>query len=229
MKRFLPLFVLGLGPGIGLCIALASISASMLAPRLASADPASATQTRQVPAFHAIDLAGTLEVEVSVGKPASVEITGDADLVDKLITRVDSGVLVLDTRRDQRHDRRRSRLRAIITTPDLTAVTISGTGAMKVAGIGNERLAISVPGTGELKLTGTTGTLHVELGGTGQVTAKDLAARDIVVDIAGTGQATLRATSSLDARITGTGAIEVHGHPAHVKKSVSGLGSIQLR
>jgi len=226
MKRIAtPLFVLGLGPCVGLCIALASI----FVPRLAGADPTSSSQTRQVSAFHAIDLAGTLTVEVTVGKPASVEITGDADLVDKVITRVDNGVLILDTRREQHRDRRRNRLRAIVTMPDVTALTISGTGTMKVTGVGNERLAIAVPGTGELKLTGTTGALQIKLDGTGQVTASDLAARDVVVDIAGTGQATLRATSSLDARITGTGAIEVHGHPAQIKKSVSGVGSIQVR
>jgi hypothetical protein len=34
---------------------------------------------RTVPAFHAIEVAGVIAVDVTVGKAASVKVTGDAD------------------------------------------------------------------------------------------------------------------------------------------------------
>ncbi len=224
MKRFL-IYGLGLAPAFALLLALGLARAEP--PD--SADAPQATQPRTVPAFHGIDLAGVLTVEVTSGKPASVTILGDADLVDKVVTTVKDGVLVLNTpdlHRD-RH-RRNSHLRAVVTAPDLRSLAISGTGALKVTGIANDRLAIDVPGTGALKVSGSTGALSVRLGGTGEVTGKDLAAKDLVVDIDGTGSARLNATRSVDARITGTGSLDVHGHPSQVKKTVTGLGSVHI-
>ena len=193
-----------------------------------NADPGSASSTRSVPEFHAIDLAGTLEIEVTTGKPASVELIGDADLLDKVTTTVKNGVLVVDTK-FPRNDHGHHHMKARVTAPDLSSIAISGTGAMKVTGIANESLTISLPGTGAVTAAGSTGALHVIVDGTGQVAAKDLAARDATVEVGGTGQATLRATQSLDARITGTGSIDVLGRPARVKKAVTGLGSIHFQ
>ena len=223
MNRPAPLLVLGIAPCVGLCLALTGLGG------LAGADPASATQTRTVGAFHGVELAGVLEVEVVLGKPASVEVTGDADLVDKVTTKVQDGVLVLNTPELRNIHRRNMHLRAIVAAPDLDSLALSGTGAMKVTGVANERLAVALPGTGDLRITGTTGALRVTVSGTGNVSAKALSARDAVVDIGGTGDARLRATRSLDARISGTGSISVDGSPPQVKKSVSGLGSIHVR
>src|SRR5678815_560857 len=94
MKR-IPLghrIAIGLGWGIGPCLGLLlAIGVS-----LAHGDT-EASQARSVGAFHAVELAGVLEVEVTVGKPASVEVSGDADLIDKVVTTVKDGVLVIST------------------------------------------------------------------------------------------------------------------------------------
>jgi hypothetical protein len=210
MKRALPLFAL------------------LVLSRLAHADPAAAREPRTVPAFHAIDLAGTLEVEIELGKPASVELVGDAELFAKVSTSVKNGVLVIDTKfpRDQHGDHH---IKALISAPDASSLSITGTGAMKVTGIANDRLALSVPGTGEIKATGSTGTLHVSVDGTGDISAKQLTSKAATVEVRGTGAASLNATESVEAIVTGTGSISVHGHPARVKKSVTGLGSIHIR
>lgn len=226
MKR-ISLLVLGLGPCVGLALAVAC---TLARADTASADAPQASQPRSVPAFHAVELAGTLEVIATAGKPNSVEISGDADLLDKVTTTVKDGVLVLDTARDLDHGHLRNRhLRAVVSAPDLSALSISGTGAMKVSGIANEGLAVALPGTGAITVAGATGTLRVTVGGTGEVAGKNLTARDVVVDIAGTGSARLNASRSVEARVTGTGSVDVHGHPAQVRKSVSGLGSIHVQ
>jgi Putative auto-transporter adhesin, head GIN domain len=222
MKRILASMSRAVRASIGLGVPLFAL----LALGIAHAEP-SATQSRSVGAFHAIELAGTLEVEVAIGKPASVQITGDADLLDKVTTLVKDGVLVIDT--PHKIARRNYRMRANVTVPDLTSIALSGTGAMKVSGIANENLAIYVPGTGSVTAAGSTRALRVTVDGTGQITAKDLASTTAAVDVSGTGQVKLRASESLEANISGTGAIEVIGKPARIKKSVTGTGSIQVR
>src|ERR1043166_9568261 len=155
---------------------------SLLAPLflafapVANADsPPVTSEVRAVSAFRAIDLAGTLEAEVTIGKPARVEIRAEPDLLDKVTTTVKDGVLVLDTKPSLRSSRH---MRAIVTVPDLGAITISGTGDMKVSGIANDRLTLSVSGTGALTAAGSTGTLHVIVDGTGEISAKQLTAKD---------------------------------------------------
>jgi hypothetical protein len=202
-----------------------SLFALLLALGAANADP-QASEPRSVPAFHAVELAGTLEVDVTVGKAQTVQVSGEADLLAKVTTVVKDGVLVVDTERNMK---RRHRLRVSVTIPDLTSVALSGTGEMKIAGIANQSFAMSLPGTGQLYVTGSTSSLRVVVDGTGQISAKDLAARSAKVEVNGTGSAVLRVSESLEANVTGTGSIDVHGKPARVKKSVSGVGAIHIR
>lgn len=209
----------GLAPCVGLALALGT--------SLAHAD-AIASQERRLPAFHGIDVGGILEVEVTLGKPASVEVSADADLIDKIVTTVKDGVLVFRTP-ELEHVRLYNRhLRAFVTAPDMDSIRLSGVGSIKLTGVANEQLAIDVSGTGSIKTAGSTGALRARVSGTGEISARDLSARDLVVDISGTGSAQLVATRSVDARVTGTGSVDVHGHPAQVKKRVSGLGSVHI-
>jgi hypothetical protein len=202
-----------------------SLFALLLAIGAANADP-QASEPRSVPAFHAIELAGTMEVDVTIGKAQSVQVSGEADLLAKVTTVVKDGVLIVDTERNMR---RRHRLRVTVTVPDLSSVALSGTGEMKIAGLANQSFAMSLPGTGQLSVTGSTSSLRVVVDGTGQISAKDLAAKSAKVEVNGTGSAVLRVTDSLEANVTGTGSIDVHGKPARVKKSVSGVGAIHIR
>ena len=197
----------------------------MLALGVAHADP-QASEPRNVPAFHAVELAGTMEVDVAVGKGQSVQVSGEADLIGKVTTVVKDGVLMIDTPRDLR---RHHHLKVAVTVPELSAVSLSGTGEMKISGVSSERFSIGVSGTGQLSVKGSTGTLHVDVGGTGDVAAKELIAKSASVDVSGTGSATLYVTESVKADVSGTGSIEIHGKPANVKKSVSGVGSIRIR
>lgn len=224
MKRT-PLLGIGVGLGLGPCVGLVLA----LAATIARAEPGQVTQSRQVPAFHGIDLGGVLTVEATIapGQPASVQIVGDADLVDKVTATVKDGVLVLDTR-DLHVNRRNAHLRAIVSAPGLDALAISGTGGMKVTGLAAERLAVALSGTGSLTMQGTTGELRATVSGTGDIAGKRLDAKDVVVQITGAGSARLHATRSVDARVGGVGSVSVDGHPAQVKKSVSGVGSIRI-
>jgi putative autotransporter adhesin-like protein len=197
----------------------------MLAHAYADTPPPSASEIRKVGAFHAIDLAGTMRVEVRIDRATRVEVVGDADRFKQVLTDVKDGTLVVDTRGKLDN----SQLRVLVTVPDLDAVSVSGTGKLEVQGLANARLDARIPGTGAVKLVGSTGQLHVSVGGSGQLAAGDLAAKAVSVDVPGTAQLTVRASQSFDATIAGTGAIVVEGKPASVKKSVTGTAVIDVR
>jgi hypothetical protein len=209
MKRALPLLAL------------------LFAYRVGHADPQLVSETRAVAEFRAIDLPGMIGVDVTVGKPASVVITGEPSLVAKVTTRVENGTLVIDTKLDNQ-SLRDDQLKAVVTVPDLTSVSLSGMGSLRVAGIASARLAVDLSGLGSLTIKGATDTLHAKLNGAGSLVAKALIAKHATVVLDGLGSASVYATESIDANVTGAGSLSVHGHPARVKKSVSGLGSLKI-
>jgi hypothetical protein len=199
----------------------------LVAAGTASADSAIVREPRPVAAFHAISVPGTIQVIVTIGKAASVELSGEADLLPKVTTTVKDGVLVLDTPR-RMNNRKSKQLRAIVTMPELKAVEIGGTAELKATGLASANLRVDIQGTGSITLSGTAGTMEVSIDGTGEVDADKLAAEDARVAIGGTGQATLRASKSVEVNVSGTGSVDIAGNPARVKKSVTGTGSVHV-
>lgn len=202
----------------------ATVGLAMLAGRAhAEAD---AAQPRALPAFHAINLVGTLEIEVVAGKAQSVQLVGDAPVFDRVFTTVKDGTLVVDTK-FERHTN--NHVKVLVSVPDVNRLVVEGTGSMKVTGVANNRLAIDLPGTGEIKVDGQTGELKINVDGTGDVSARKLSAKSATVSMSGTGAASITATDSVDATVSGTGSIDIDGHPANVHKHVTGVGSIHVR
>jgi len=193
----------------------------------ASADPRSApsADVRKTGIFRGIEITGTIGVDAKVGPAASVEVRGEADRLVQVTTDVKNGVLVIGTKGELKD----SHLRVIVTVPDLTAITISGTGELNASGISNAKLEVQIPGTGSVALSGTTENLTLSINGTGSVEAKQLVASSATIQIKGTGDVVAKATRAVDASVSGTGAIQVFGNPPSVKKSVTGTASIDVR
>lgn len=191
----------------------------------AAADPTGqASEVRKTDPFRGIEIAGTIEVEARIDPATRVEVLGEPDRLKQVITSVQGGILRIDTKGKLE----KSHLRVVVTAPALATFAISGTGALRVAGLAGGTIDASIAGTGALQLAGKADALRLSIPGTGEVRAKDLVVGDATVDVHGTGDAKLHATRSVDARIAGTGAIRVHGRPPTVKKSISGTGVVDV-
>jgi len=77
--------------------------------------------------------------------------------------------------------------------------------------------------------SGSARRLDVALGGSGDAQLGRLVAGDVRDVIGGSGRAEVTATNTLDATVTGAGAITYGGSPAHVTKTVTGIGAISAR
>jgi hypothetical protein len=71
--------------------------------------------------------------------------------------------------------------------------------------------------------------MDVALGGSGDAQLGQLVAGDVKVVVGGSGHAAVTATKSLDAAVTGVGAVDYGGNPAKVTKNVTGVGAISAR
>ena len=198
---------------------------ALAASSVASAAPL-ATETRPTGDYHAVELAGTIDVEVQVGGARRVDVIGDADVLDHVTTELRDGRLVVSTHGNFHPEHK---TKVAITMPALDAVVLSGTGTIAVAGIAAPKLAIAVRGTGTISLTGSVDDVAYQLSGTGTVRGQDLAARSAVVAVEGTGSIALRASDSVNVAISGVGSVDVFGHPRSITKSNHGSGHVTMR
>ena len=183
----------------------------------------SRSETRAVPAFSAIELAGTNKVTVRVGVPQRVVVQADSNLVDNVVTQVRSGVLVVS---DHGGFTTRVPMSVHVTVPLLRAATLSGTGELTVQGVTGRTFTVQLSGTGKVIASGSVDRLDSSISGTGALHLAALVSRDVTVAVNGTGVATVHATRSLHASLAGVGSITYGGHPEHVATDVTGTGQI---
>jgi Putative auto-transporter adhesin, head GIN domain len=182
-----------------------------------------ATETRQVPPFASIDLAGTNNAVVRIGSRRSVVVSADDNLLDRVTTRVRSGRLVID---EIGSFTTSSPMSVEVVVPSLDSLSLSGTGTLLAFGITGKRMTVDLAGTGLLQVSGTAARLNVSLDGDGDAELGQLAARDVHAVMNGTGKITVTATRTLDASVAGTGSILYFGSPARVKTNVTGTGAV---
>ena len=183
-----------------------------------------ATQARDVPAFHSVELAGGNNVVIHVGGKQSVVVKADDNLVNRVTTKVESGTLVIGNTPGSLTTK--SPMSVDVTVPTLDALTLAGGGNIVVDGIKAESLTVTLSGSGNVTGSGTATSLGVTLDGSGNVWFTGVAANDVHAVLSGSGNIFVTATKTLAASVPGSGTISYTGHPQAVTKSVTGSGEI---
>jgi Putative auto-transporter adhesin, head GIN domain len=181
-------------------------------------------QTRAVPPFTAVELAGSNTVVVQVGSPRSVVVHADNNLINHVHTAVRAGVLLIW---DRGSFSTRAPMRVTVVTPTLTRVSLTGSGTVTVDGVDSPAFAASLPGSGTVYASGRTGHLEASLPGSGRLDLQQLIARVAGVQLAGSGEVRVQATGSVDAAVSGSGAVLYAGNPASVTKTITGTGAVE--
>jgi hypothetical protein len=218
------------GPAFLAAIALAIVAGAFLylrpdgaSIRTTEGSGVASVQSRAVPAFHAVELAGGANVTIRVGGRRSVQVRADDNLVSRVTTVVRDGRLVLGERGALTT---RTPIGVSVTVPGLDAVALSGGGIIAIDGVRAAAFSVSVPGGGSLRASGRARRLDAVVQGAGDVQLDGLAARDATVRIDGAGRLRVQATRSLDATVAGVGEITYTGHPPRVTQRITGTGWI---
>ena len=185
-----------------------------------------ATEHRKVDSFSKIDMKGAYDVEVTVGPKASVDITGDDNLLKLVETTVDhdTGTLTLSTKKNV-HPSKKG-LKVVITTPDLSAFTLKGAGDVNIDGLHGEEFNVNLSGAGDLTAKGSVNSIVATLHGAGDMNLYDVHASNVDADLSGAGDMKVWASKYLKAKMSGVGDLSYKGHPEKVDKSKSGVGDI---
>jgi hypothetical protein len=204
---------------------------------------------RHLSGFNAINIAGPFDVKITQGETESVKVEAPADVMDRVLTEVNNGVLKIYSKHDYFHWGDlfgHKKVLVYVTIKDVNAINISGSGdawfkdgltsnslRLSISGSGDmtgkvevKTLESSISGSGDMKLSGRAENSTVHVVGSGDFTARNLLTVNSSVRVSGSGDAEINASERVDASVNGSGDVHYTGAARNINSSKSGSGDI---
>lgn len=200
-------------------------------------------EVRELTGFDQIASSGDFKVMVKHGNRYSVEVKAESNLLPYIKTEVIDHLLIIKTQ-GFRTLLENSPIEVFITTPDLKALYLSGSGMIKTGrfesdqfriilsgsgyidtNISTEMMKAVVSGSGNIFLEGVAKVGRFAICGSGRIKSYETQQRNCEAVILGSGKIFLNTLETIDARITGSGRVMYINHPT-VNKSIYGSGEV---
>ncbi len=110
----------------------------------------------------------------------------------------------------------------ILHSDDLKLV-LSGIGKMEMQ-VNAANIFVDISGKGDIEISGKAQRLNAVISGAGKIEAADLKTDDADISISGVGKAYVDARENLHVEISGVGSVKYVKEPAHITKSITGIG-----
>jgi hypothetical protein len=199
------------------------------------------TQQRQVPAFHAINLAGGIHATVHKGSGPKLELRADDNVIDELETVVKDGTLLIRPK-SSLSILNSVTIEADITTPALDGIEASGgvhvqgdavmgescklnvSGGVKLdlTNVTCAALDISASGGATIKLAGASKKLTLNASGGVELETRELSVSEAKVDASGGVSGSIAVADVFNADLSGGVKLKVKGHPKTQRVDHSG-------
>lgn len=163
-------------------------------------------------------------VTYAPGNDDKVHVSGNPVLVPHV--RVRDGRVELDCRMgfNGAHD-------LTITLPgrSFRSFGIAGSGNLVLHNLDQERLKVSIAGSGNIKADGKVERTEVHIAGSGDIDMAHVASRETEVHIAGSGNTDIAPTDEAEIHIAGSGDVNLHANPKRLNTHIAGSGRIHNR
>lgn len=184
------------------------------------------SERREVTSFDSISLEGAAKLEITIGEPLSVQVSGNEKSVARTETSVHGSTLRIKNKARDWTIRNNTRLTVQITLPKLDSLELEGGNDVSLAGLHGGDTTIKAAGAANIIADGQLDALVVRLAGAGHADLSKLAVVDAKVTVDGVGSVIVNPRDSLDATMNGVGAIFYTGSPSKVNTRMNGLGTI---
>ncbi len=197
--------------------------------------------------FSGIEAIGSMEVIISEGLEQKVEVTGHANIIDRLETTVSNGIWKIKL---EDGSYKNADLTFNIVIPSLNSAIIIGSGEILINDFSsNEDVYIGIVGSGDIQIEKNNGcaNLVIDIEGSGHITAKGefvdienldleiigsgsfdgfpVEADQVIIDIVGSGDCSITAIVGLKVDIDGSATVRYKGDPT-IESNISGSGKI---
>jgi Putative auto-transporter adhesin, head GIN domain len=175
------------------------------------------------------DLNGKLEI--GVGKPFSISITIDDNLVDILSVIENSSdkelTITLKENRNNKKYIENTNIRIKVTLPSITSLRHNGNSSLTVTNCNSDSLLIENLDNASTTISGKTDTLIIKNTGNGNLYADKLVSKTAAIKCSGNGNVSVNVTETITAKTSGNGNIVNKGIAKFdSNSSKSGNGSL---
>jgi hypothetical protein len=206
------------------------------------------TETRTVEKYTTIVSKGGWDIEITYGTSKEIKLSGDEDVLEKITTSVENGVLTIATKNNT-YFKTKYNTTIYLQLTEFKDLLLSGSGntrangnfyntgksKFRLSGSGNVdfkfdkigEVEISLSGSGNYIFAGTTQKNTVSISGSGNVDAIKVTSNEAAVNISGSGNASVNANESLQVKISGSGNVAYSGKATNVSKQILGSGAVR--
>lgn len=199
--------------------------------------------TRSITGFNSVTFDGGFDVVLVPSDKESISIHTDRDKIARVKTVVINGKLRVFTEEALQY----YKVKIVVRYKKIDEIKLNGgvylknmemfrgdSLKLKVAGGADikmflqlNHLDLDFAGGANAEISGTCESMKISINGAGKLESEKVIAKDVKVEISGAGYANVYADRSIDASISGVGAINYSGKPARVKSQILGIGSIK--
>ncbi|WP_183563186.1 head GIN domain-containing protein [Mucilaginibacter sp. SP1R1] len=208
------------------------------------------TVDRHLSGFSSVEVSGSFDVFITQGSAESVKVTAPSEVIDRIITEVNDGVLKIYTKKGTDFNNLfgglHKKIAIYISAKSVNGIALAGSGdvyfkdglradsfKLKLSGSGDvtgkldvKSLESNLSGSGDIRLSGHADNLSVGVVGSGDFSAKELISNTAAVRIAGSGDVRINVNQKLDASVVGSGDIYYTGSVKNINSSKAGSGEI---
>lgn len=186
-----------------------------------------ARDQRAIAALPALDVGGSLPVEVRVGPAPSLVVEADSNLLPLIRTETRGDTLRIWSEKGLRS---KTPLRIVYTTPRLSEVNASGATRVEVADLNGARLDVRRSGSSEVRLAGKVDNLNARSSGSGLLDASRLQSNGIDASLSGSSRMRLGQVKGDRARmdLSGSSSLDASGAVRSLSARVSGSANVDL-
>lgn len=169
---------------------------------------------------------GSLSIDIPAsvhyqpGGKAEAVVSGDPALLDHV--KLEGGRLRLDCDAGDLS----SRFQVSLSGPIVSDWKVRGSGDLFLSQLDQPELRLSISGSGSVTAAGSAHTVDLNISGSGSARLQDLIAQSARIDIRGSGDAKVAAQTDADVSISGSGDVELFGHPVLRRSEIRGSGRI---
>jgi len=182
--------------------------------------------------FNAINLQGSMNVEISYGEQQAVVAEGNSNIIEELETEVINGTWYISLGTGCFYD---FDLKVFITLPDIKKIELSGSGDILATDlVGHENMTIENRGSGKIFVNevAETSSLDVKISGSGPVEIKKAWPDLLYMNIINSGSGQFRGypavVSECDIRVSGSGNCEISVDEL-LDVNISGSGNVYYK
>ncbi|MGI8601631.1 MAG: GIN domain-containing protein [Verrucomicrobiales bacterium] len=183
------------------------------------------TEERPISEVSTLVVNGAYRVNWSSGKPA-LTISTDQNLLPLIKTIVGENRLRIESEENLAPTKG---ITIVLSTASLTDVQLNGANNLTASQLSGQDLKLEANGASDITVDGSVTNLEANLSGASKLNAKFLQTQTAKLSLTGASFGYITVTDTLNASISGAGALTYSGNPKAVDKNISGAGRIQQR